>query len=218
MSDESTKRFYDRISGAYDVLSDASEHRLRERGLEVLAVGEGESVLEIGFGTGHTIVELARSAGSTGRVEGVDLSEGMKRQTRLRLERELPVGVDRVGLRVERVPPLPWADATFHAVTLSFTLELFPDDEMRELLAEIRRVLRPEGRLGVVSMAVPGPGERESLVERTYVWMHRHFPHIVDCRPIEAEQVVEEAGFEVVATERDTIWTMPVAILVGRPG
>ncbi|HRX82504.1 MAG TPA: class I SAM-dependent methyltransferase, partial [Pirellulaceae bacterium] len=71
-----TKSFYDRISHAYDAIADAGEHRARERGLEALAVQPGERVLEIGYGTGHSLVELAKAVGATGRVCGVDISTG----------------------------------------------------------------------------------------------------------------------------------------------
>jgi demethylmenaquinone methyltransferase/2-methoxy-6-polyprenyl-1,4-benzoquinol methylase len=65
-------------------------------------------------------------------------------------------------------------------------------------------------------MATVPEGERESLLERSYVWMHRHFPHIVDCRPIDAAGFVESAGLAVQQEERTTIWTMPVSILIAR--
>jgi demethylmenaquinone methyltransferase/2-methoxy-6-polyprenyl-1,4-benzoquinol methylase len=70
--------------------------------------------------------------------------------------------------------------------------------------------------LGVVSMAQVERGDHASLVERAYVWMHRHFPHIVDCRPIALAQVVTAAGFEVVEQIDFTIWTMPVAVVLSR--
>ncbi|MEJ2085879.1 MAG: methyltransferase domain-containing protein [Acidobacteriota bacterium] len=206
------KRFYDRISKVYDTLSDSSEQEARSRGLEMLAVESGERVLEIGFGTGHSLVELAHAAGSAGEVHGVDISEGMLEMAGRRVRDE---GVaDRVELRIGAVPPLPYPDGCFDVVTLSFTLELFGQDLIDEVLAEVRRVLRPEGRLGVVAMSVPPGNERDSLIERAYKWMHRHFPHIVDCRPIDAVQVLEQAGFTIDRQEITTIWTMPVIVLV----
>jgi ubiquinone/menaquinone biosynthesis C-methylase UbiE len=212
---EATRTFYDRISGVYDALADASEHESRERGLELLAPAPGERVLEIGFGTGHSLVDLARAVGPTGRVSGIDLSEGMARASRQRLQ---AAGLDdRVEIRVGVAPPLPWPDSGFDAVTLSFTLELFPDAVIPELLAETRRVLRPEGRLGVVSMSVNPRGESDSAITHTYKWLHRHFPHIFDCRPIDAVSRVREAGFDTREAVEMSTWTLPIVALLAVP-
>lgn len=212
---DSARVFYDRISGAYDALSDASEHTYRERGLELLAVKPGETVLEVGFGTGHALVALAQSVGARGMVLGVDVSQGMRDVALRRVEGE---GLaDRVGLFVQPVPPIPADDASIDAVFLSFTFELFEPDVREALLREIRRVLAPGGRLGVVSMATVPEGERESVLERTYRWMHQHFPHIVDCQPIALEQILDAADFELTRAERKDMFTMPVAMIVAKP-
>src|SRR5581483_9788541 len=99
-----------------------------------------------------------------------------------------------------------------------FTLELFGDADIPVVLAEIKRVLKLGGRVAVVSMAIEPPGQRPSGLERTYVWMHRHFPHIVDCRPIDVAGVVAAAGFRVAATQELAIWSLPVAVVVGING
>ena len=44
-----------------------------------------------------------------------------------------------------------------------------------------------------------------------YVWMHHHFPHIVDCRPIDIETWLSTAGFTITRVERLVIWGLPVA-------
>jgi demethylmenaquinone methyltransferase/2-methoxy-6-polyprenyl-1,4-benzoquinol methylase len=49
-----------------------------------------------------------------------------------------------------------------------------------------------------------------------YVWMHRHFPHFVDCQPIAARDWIEGAGFTVERAERMAIWSLPVAIVLAR--
>ena len=72
-----TKAFYDKISHVYDLLAEHSEGPVRRAGLEKLDARPGEKVLEIGFGTGHCLVSLAQSVGPTGKVYGLDLSEGM---------------------------------------------------------------------------------------------------------------------------------------------
>ncbi len=207
-----TRAFYDRISKVYDHLADAGEHTAREKGLKLLDVRTGEHVLEIGFGTGHSLVELARQVGPAGSVSGVDISEGM-RETASRLVQEAGVAVN-VKLQLAAVPPLPFPDSTFDAAFLSFTLELFPMDVIPEVLGELRRVLREDGRLGIVAMNVVSEGERESFLERTYKWMHQHFPHIVDCQPISTAKRLESSGFSIKREEHLKIWTMPVCAVV----
>lgn len=209
-----TQNFYDRISHAYDLIADGGEHKARERGIEILNVQAGESVLEIGYGTGHSLVELAEAVGSDGRVAGIDISSGMKD---VASKRVAEAGfADRVELRVGEVPPLPFDDKSFDAVTMSFTLELFPLDTIPQVLEECLRVLKSNGRLGVVSMATVEEGDSESILEKTYVWMHTHFPHIVDCQPIALEELVQKAGFELAKQERISLFTMPVALIVGK--
>lgn len=209
---QATRTFYDRISNAYDLLADSSEHAAREKGLELLEVRPGESVLEIGYGTGHSLLQLAELVGPDGSVAGVDISQGMHDVAE---QRVADAGLaERVDLHVTDVPPCPFADNRFDVVTLSFTLELFPLDVIPEVLADIQRVLRPGGRLGTVSMAVVPSGEHESLLEGVYKWMHRHFPHIVDCQPIDAVGLIESAGFLVNNSVEMKIWTMPVVAVV----
>jgi len=213
-SDEKlTKSFYDRISHSYDLLADSNEHVAREKGLAALDIDEGEKILEIGYGTGHSLVALAEAAGATGLVYGVDISDGMKKVSEKRVTE---AGVaDRVKLSVANTPPLPFKNHTFDVVSLSFTLELFPLETIPEVLLEIKRVLKPGGRLGVVSMALPKEEEKDSFLEKTYKWMHQHFPHIVDCQPINAVGLLKEAGFSIKEDVVLDIWTMPVAVLVG---
>jgi demethylmenaquinone methyltransferase/2-methoxy-6-polyprenyl-1,4-benzoquinol methylase len=209
---ENNRAFYDRISHAYDLLADANERAARLAGVDALALGNGECVLEFGFGTGNEVIDLAERVGPTGQVHGIDISPGMLAVAQTKLAAKgLATPVD---LRVGDARALPYREGCFDAVYSSFTLELFPEADIPIVLAEVRRVLRPGGRLGVVSMAKVRPGEHPSLLERGYVWMHRHFPHLVDCQPIDVAGVVAAAGLRVVKASELTIWTMPVGVVV----
>jgi demethylmenaquinone methyltransferase/2-methoxy-6-polyprenyl-1,4-benzoquinol methylase len=121
-----------------------------------------------------------------------------------------------VDLHIGAVPPIPFGNGAFDAIVAAFTLELFPDDTIPIVLREARRALRTGGRLSVVSMDLGTDGQRRQLPERLYAWMHRHFPHIVDCRPIEVERVLTEAGFTIARTERQDIWGLAVAACLAR--
>jgi ubiquinone/menaquinone biosynthesis C-methylase UbiE len=210
---ETNQSFYDRISEAYDFIADSNEHKARENGEQALNLQPGEHVLEIGFGTGNSIVNLAKSVGSSGQACGIDVSPGMKAVAEKKVS---AAGLtDCVRLSVGDARELPYDDNAFDAVFTSLTLELFPVEDIPVVLAEVRRVLRNGGRLGVVSMATVKDGDKASVLEKTYVWMHQHFPHIVDCQPIDVEQFVNNAGFHIQTVEEMEIWTMPVRAVVG---
>jgi demethylmenaquinone methyltransferase/2-methoxy-6-polyprenyl-1,4-benzoquinol methylase len=211
---DAARTFYTRISSVYDALADRDEHLARQTGLRLLDAQPGEQVLEIGFGTGSSLVELAAAVGASGRVCGVDISPGMKAVAEQRLRSAAASAT--VDVRVAAVPPIPFGDETFSATFAAFTLELFPDDTIPTVLSEVRRTLGVNGRLGVVSMDTGTGEQRRRAPERIYVWMHRHFPHIVDCRPIDVERCLVDAGFTIERLERLEIWGLPVVACVAR--
>ncbi len=207
------KASYNRMSRWYDLLAGRSERKHREAGLERLDVREGETILEIGFGTGHALLALARAVGDAGRVCGIDISEGMRGIALARLEDASLSG--RVTLECGDATRLPYADDSFDAVCMSFTLELFDTPEIPVVLGECRRVLRSGGRLGVVAMA---KGDPPGVMEWLYEWAHRKWPRYVDCRPIYPARALEEAGFRIQATTPLSMWGLSGEIVLGEKG
>jgi demethylmenaquinone methyltransferase/2-methoxy-6-polyprenyl-1,4-benzoquinol methylase len=206
-SKDETRAFYDKISGVYDLLAERSEGPVRQAGLEKLGVAAGERVLEIGFGTGCCLTQLAAAVGPEGRVFGIDLSEGMRARARERVEKEHWAG--RVELTCGDATQLPYADGSMDAVFMSFTLELFDTPEIPQVLAECRRVLRAGGRIGVVAITKEG---REGFAVAAYEWTHEHFPNLLDCRPIFARRALEDAGFSIGDATIAKMW-VPVEIV-----
>jgi demethylmenaquinone methyltransferase/2-methoxy-6-polyprenyl-1,4-benzoquinol methylase len=203
------KAFYDRLSRWYDLLAGSSERKYRDLGLQALDTKPGESALEIGYGTGHSLLRLAQSVGQDGRVCGIDLSEGMRRVARARLESaDL---AERVELQIGDGADLPYKEDQFDAVFISFTLELFDTPEIPLVLTGCRRVLRPDGRLALVTMA---KSEQPNLAERIYEWFHARWPAMVDCRPIFARQALEAVGFTIRSHTFLSMWGLPVEIIL----
>jgi len=204
---------YDRLSRLYDLLSGGFENRFRDLALRRLDARPGESVLEVGFGTGSTLVKLAGAVGPAGAVHGVDLSPGMLAVAQRRLRRA--ACEDRVRLLPGDARSLPCPDAAFDALFMSFTLELFEPADASRVLSECRRVLRPGGRICVVSLSSEGPA---SLTLRLYRWAHRRFSRFVDCRPIAAARALAEAGLHVADATVAGSWGLAVeTVLAGRP-
>ena len=201
-----TKAFYNKISNVYDLLADQSEEPIRRAGLEKLNARPGEKVLEIGCGTGHCLVALAQAVGDAGKIYGIDLSDEMLKIARENLEKE---GLaDRVELICEDAGKLPYAAETLDAIFMSFTLELFDTPEIPEVLAECKRVLRPGGRIVVAGVSKEGEG---GVILQVFEWTHKHFPNLMDCRPIFVRKALEAAGFRIESVENRTMW-IPVEI------
>ncbi len=210
-SKEAAKASYDRMSRWYDALAGMSEKKFRDLGLRKLDAQEGETILEIGFGTGHCIQALARSVGGSGKVYGIDLSEGMFNLTQTRVQK---AGLsERVDLKLGDAAQLPFQSGFFDAVFTSFTLELFDTPEIPVVLQECGRVLREEGRICVVSMVKK---EKDNLAVRLYEWAHVKLPNYVDCRPILLQDALEQAGFHLIELTEMAMWGLPVEIALAK--
>jgi ubiquinone/menaquinone biosynthesis C-methylase UbiE len=113
----------------------------RTRLLDALAPSEGETLLEIGPGTGYYTLDVARAVG---RLHVFDLQPEMLDHT---LRRAREAGIDNVEPRQGDARSLPYRDAAFDAAYLVAVLGEIPDQEAA--LRELRRVVRPGGRLVV---------------------------------------------------------------------
>ncbi len=204
-----TKAFYNKISRFYDALSDRNEAPVRKAGLGLLKPRAGERILEIGFGTGHTLVGLAKAVGYTGMVYGLDLSDQMVQLAK----KDLAASglLKRARLRCGDAVQLPYADNTMDAVFMSFTLELFDTPEIPKVLSECRRVLKTDGRIVVVGMSKEGKHDR---IIGVFEWAHKHFPNFIDCRPIYVRKALEKADFQIRKALKKHMW-IPVEIILG---
>ena len=207
----SAKTTYDRLSRWYDILT-WDERRIQQRGLSLFAPQAGETILEIGFATGYALEMLSNSVGAAGTVVGIDLSPEMARRAQMRLRDAIYRG--NTQLTIGDAAALPFQDNYFDAVFSSFTLELFDTPEIPVVLSECRRVLKPGGRLAIISLALIEP---EPLASRVYRLAHRSLPNVVDCRPIYVARSLEDAAFHIQKSERLYEWGLPVDLIVASP-
>lgn len=210
-SKDKAKASYDKMSKWYDRLTGRFEKKYRDAGLQKLSTEEGEIVLEIGFGTGHCILALARSVGTSGKVYGIDISKGMFNITRERV-REAGLS-ERVELKFGDVLKLPFEANFFDAIFISFALELFDTPEIPTVLHECKRILRSSGRICTVAMSKK---EKAHFMIKLYEWSHMKFPNYIDCRPIFVQTTLEDAGFQTIDVTEMSMWGLPIEIVIAR--
>ncbi|MEE8600227.1 class I SAM-dependent methyltransferase [Euzebya tangerina] len=147
------QRLYDRVAGAYDVLVEPYDwvggRRLQRRAVSELHLSSGDTVVDLGTGTGWNLPFLAEQVGREGQVIGVDLSEAMLARARRRVDAAGFSNVEfiRADLR-EYEPP-----ATASGVIAGFALEMVPEQDavIRQLVGS----LRPGARIASVGLREP---------------------------------------------------------------
>ncbi|MFN2517737.1 MAG: class I SAM-dependent methyltransferase [Jatrophihabitantaceae bacterium] len=116
--------------------------------LSAAAIAPGERLLELGAGTGHLAVHLAELVGPEGRVVASDVAPAFVELLKRRL-----VGVPNASVERIDATAIPAESGTFDVVVCRMGLMFVP--EPVQALREIRRVLRPGGRLATVVWGEP---------------------------------------------------------------
>jgi demethylmenaquinone methyltransferase/2-methoxy-6-polyprenyl-1,4-benzoquinol methylase len=100
---------------------------------------------------------------------------------------------------------------------MAATLELFDTPDIPQVLGEVKRVLKPSGRLSVTSLSKEG---KESFwFLKFYEWLHQKCPKYASCRPIYLEQMIRDAGFNIVNSQELVLMRlMPLKLVLAKPG
>jgi demethylmenaquinone methyltransferase / 2-methoxy-6-polyprenyl-1,4-benzoquinol methylase len=145
LAPEGVRAMFDRIAPVYDlmnrVMTAGLDQRWRRATVDAV-VRPGDRVLDAACGTGDLAIIAAKSGGT---VTGLDFSERM-------LERARRKSSDVDWVRGDMLA-LPFSDASFDSATVGFGVRNVAD--LPGAIAELRRVLRPEGRLAILEITRP---------------------------------------------------------------
>ncbi len=167
MAPDAVRSMFDRIAPVYDVMN-----RVMTAGLDIrwrrlaaeAAVRRGDRVLDAACGTGD--LALADLRAGAGKVTGLDFSAAMLARAR----RKSTPRPDALEWVQGDMLALPFADGTFDAATVGFGVRNVADLELG--LRELRRVLRPGGRLAILEITQP----RGALRPFFSLWFDRIVP------------------------------------------
>jgi ubiquinone/menaquinone biosynthesis methyltransferase len=165
------RTMFDRIAGRYDlmnsVMSAGLHHRWRARAVDLSGVSSGARALDVCCGTGDLALALHEVVGSEGEVIGLDFSAPMLELAR---EKTAARGAD-ISYLQENALDLPFEDARFDAATVGFGVRNVVD--LPRAIAELRRVVRPGGRVVVLEITTP---DRPPLSWFYRLWFDRIVP------------------------------------------
>ena len=174
--------------------------RLRTLTVEHTLLKPGESILDVGCGTGGVTIPAKLQVGKNGRAAGIDPAPEMIAVARRKASR---AGLE-IDFRVGVIESLPFADETFDAVTSSLMMHHLPEHLRVKGLAEIRRVLKPGGRLLIADMMRPSP----SFLKRFFTSLVLHHGHGIQFGIEDLPELLKEAGFGEIQQLEDHFLTI----------
>jgi SAM-dependent methyltransferase len=180
-----------------------SNTRLVSTAVDLLDPQPKDTILDIGFGGGHSLVALAAKAPGA-RIVGVDYSHEMvDRAARLVRDKHLE---ECVSVKWGDVAKLPFRAGTFHKVLTVNSVYYWP--EMVANLREVSRVMKRGGHLAAAFRSATSLGP----LTRGWEDFSLYEPH-------EFAQIMREAGFEVLRVEHRDQWqVLDTVVVVGRRG
>jgi len=160
------------------------ERVLRDETVNLAQVKAGDCILEIGCGTGTLTLAAKRKAGPSGKAFGIDTIPGMIEAS----QRKAAEANEDITFQPGSIDNIPFSANQFDVVMCSFMIFHMSETTRRKGIAEIHRVLKPQGRLLVLDMALPAQPLSRAIAKMLFGGMLEHELH--ELRPL-----MEASGF-----------------------
>ena len=189
--------FYD---GLVNIMTLGQVRRLRVLTVDQALLQPGETLLDVGCGTGGVTIPAKLRVGNNGEVTGIDPAPEMIAIARRKADR---AGLE-IDFRVGVIESLPFPDETFDVVTSSLMMHHLPQHLQVKGLAEIWRALKPGGRILIADMRRPSG----SIFKRFFTSLVLHHGHGIQFGIEDLPELLREAGFEEIKQLDDHFLTI----------
>lgn len=183
------------------------ERLLRETTVKLAQVKPGDSVLEVGCGTGTLTLAAKKQAGPTGKAFGIDLIPGMVEAS----QRKAAAANEEITFQEGSIDAIPFADNLFDVVMCSFMIFHMSEETRTRGIQEIFRVLKPNGRLFVLDLALPEQPFQKAIAKTVLGFM---FDHKMD----ELLPFMKSTGFTALELVPVPFRVLGLSILAGVTG
>ncbi len=184
---------YDKIAPIYDIWGKLTESKARHRALELAAIEDGQSILEVAVGTGLAFYEIVKR-NPNGTNIGIDISEGMLGKAKKRLE---TLSGANYTLKMGSAFNLELEKESVDILINNYMFDLIPFKDMDKIIDEFKRVLKNKGKLILVNMT-----EGEGFGSKIYEGIYKLNPKAMGgCRGVKLIEKLEQHGFNVEGRE-----------------
>jgi phosphatidylethanolamine/phosphatidyl-N-methylethanolamine N-methyltransferase len=196
------ERVYEKLASVYDLIFGPTLHPGRVQALQRMQIHPGDTILEVGVGTGINCSMYP----STTEITGIDFSEGMLEKARERVARK---GLTNVRLLQMDAQDLKFDDNTFDIVYAPYLISVVPDPV--KVAREMRRVCKPGGRVIFLNHFL-SPSRLLSKGERMIspLTVHIGFKADLDLPAFLAQADLQPVSIEKVNIPR--IWSLVTCI------
>ncbi len=204
--DQAMKSQMEKMVSSYDsymkMMTLGRERALRDTTVQLALVEPGDSVLEVGCGTGTLTLAAKRQAGPSGKVCGIDVIPGMIELS----QRKAAQAHADITFQLGSIDNIPFPANQFDAVMCSFMIFHMSETTRRKGLTEIYRVLKPQGRLLILDLALPPQPIQKAIAQRLFGGMLEHDLH-------ELLPLMEASGFSKVELAHAKFRVMGLSVL-----
>lgn len=204
VSQKRARAIYDFLGARYD-LFDFVESKAKQRAIDLLELSPGQDILNVGVGTGKQHIAPKSGVSPGGQAFALDLSPVMTRLAKNRTG--APVFISDAG-------NIPMQPNRLDSIYCAYVLDMLPLALIPDVIYGFRRILKPGGRLVVLSLT-----EGLTSVSRALLsfWkkMYVHYPvFFAGCRPLQNAALIKQAGFTPIRREVVVQFALPSEIIL----